>query len=64
MGGLYEQASAAPLVLRSRAQVDALFCDLDYVEPGLVQVSHWRPDSAVPSDADRTSIYGGIGRTS
>jgi hypothetical protein len=59
---LYEQASAAPLVLRSRGQVDALFSDLEYVEPGLVHVSRWRPDGAVPSDADHTSIYGGIGR--
>ena len=62
--GLYEQASVAPLVLRSRDQVDPLFAGLDYVEPGLVQASRWRPDGEVPSDADRTSIYGGIGRKS
>ena len=58
---LYEHASA-PLVLRSRGQVDALFAGLEYVEPGLVPVSHWRPHDAAPPEADPISVYGGIGR--
>lgn len=57
----YKQASA-PLVLRTRAQMDKFFTGFDYVEPGLVQISSWRPDGPPPEDAERIWIYGGVGR--
>jgi trans-aconitate methyltransferase len=57
----YKQASA-PLVLRSRAQLDAFFAGFDYVEPGLVQIASWHPDGPPPEDADKIWIYGGVGR--
>lgn len=40
---VYERASA-PLVLRSRAQVAALFHGFELLPPGLVQPAAWRPD--------------------
>jgi S-adenosyl methyltransferase len=51
-------------VLRSHAQVTALFDGFDLVEPGLVQVPLWRPDSKRPRlrDLAGIGIYGGVGR--
>jgi S-adenosyl methyltransferase len=40
---VYDKASA-PLVLRSRAQVAALFGGFELLPPGLVQPAAWRPD--------------------
>jgi hypothetical protein len=44
----YDRASA-PLVLRTRAEIERLLDGLELVEPGLVQLSHWRPDGDLPS---------------
>jgi hypothetical protein len=57
----YERASA-PLVPRSRPEVDALFSGMEYVEPGLVQLPQWRPEAEVPLNADRIWVYGAVGR--
>jgi S-adenosyl methyltransferase len=59
--GGYRQASA-PLIPRSRDEVDALFAGLEYVEPGLVQIPYWRPDGDLAPNAERVWIYGGVGR--
>jgi SAM-dependent methyltransferase len=51
------------LRFRSRAEVAALFEGLELVEPGLVRVPEWRPDS----DADRANpatVWGGVARKS
>jgi len=54
--------SGVPVVSRTRAEVVALFGDLDLVEPGVVPVHRWHP-----TDEDRTIkdkdvyMYGGIG---
>ena len=47
--------------LRTSSQVTALFAGFDLVEPGLVFVSHWRPD---PGDDTTTALYyySGVGR--
>ena len=34
----------------------------DLVQPGLVLVSHWRPEAEPGPDADQAWTYGGIGR--
>jgi hypothetical protein len=62
---IYSNATA-PLVLRSYAQVTALFDGWDLVEPGLVQVPLWRSDSLPPRPRDlaKIGIYGGVGRLS
>ncbi|MGH3771697.1 MAG: SAM-dependent methyltransferase [Pseudonocardiaceae bacterium] len=46
---LYRRAGA-PLTMRSRAEVQALFDGFDLVDPGVVFLPLWRPDS--PSDVD------------
>lgn len=50
---------------RSRAQVEALFAGLELVEPGVVWVSSWRPES--PDDLfvgqpQASGWYAGVGR--
>jgi hypothetical protein len=60
---VYERATA-PLVLRTHAQIMAFFDGFDLVEPGLVQVPLWRPDTKPPRPKDlaKIAIYGGVGR--
>jgi hypothetical protein len=56
--GVYERAKA-PLVVRSSAAVKRFFEGFELVDPGLVQVSLWRPDDAIPDNP--AWIYGGVG---
>jgi S-adenosyl methyltransferase len=53
-------AMAESVTLRSRGEVATLFGGLHVVEPGVVQASHWRPDSgtAVPE----SQMWCGLGR--
>ncbi len=49
---LNERQLDMPLVLRDRAQVTSFFEGLGLVEPGVVQLSKWRPRSeAEPAEA-------------
>ncbi|GAA3867035.1 SAM-dependent methyltransferase [Saccharothrix violaceirubra] len=50
----------SPLVLRSGTEIASLFDGLDVVEPGVVRLSEWRPDS----DDAYISAYVGVGRKS
>jgi hypothetical protein len=60
---LYRRAGA-PLTMRSRQQVEAFFEGFDLVEPGVVFLPLWRPDS--PGDVDehpeRFTGYAAVGR--
>jgi S-adenosyl methyltransferase len=49
-------------VPRSRAGIRRLFVGRELIEPGLVQVSYWRPDGKPDANADRVFAYGGIAR--
>jgi SAM-dependent methyltransferase len=53
-----------PLIMRSREEVARFFEGYDMVEPGLVSMPHWRPDTA-PDDEDPYAFSGfaGVGRT-
>ncbi|MGS2619341.1 SAM-dependent methyltransferase [Micromonospora sp. LZ34] len=52
-----------PLWIRSRAELTALFDGFELVEPGVVWVPQWRPDSAeAAEDAERAAFIGGVGR--
>jgi hypothetical protein len=53
--------SGIALVPRSRDQVAAFFEGLDLVEPGVVPLESWRPDSP-SSSTDPLNLYGGVGR--
>ncbi|MET9504545.1 SAM-dependent methyltransferase [Streptomyces sp. NPDC006259] len=54
-----------PLVMRSRDEIARFFEGYDMVEPGLVPMPHWRPETA-PEDEDPFAFSGfaGVGRTS
>ncbi|MFE9768736.1 SAM-dependent methyltransferase [Streptomyces sp. NPDC005808] len=53
-----------PLIMRSREDIARFFEGYDMVEPGLVPMPDWRPDTA-PEDEDPYSFAGfaGVGRT-
>ncbi|MEU6121604.1 SAM-dependent methyltransferase [Streptomyces sp. NPDC047123] len=52
-----------PLIMRSRDEIARFFEGYDMVEPGLVPMPHWRPDTA-PEEEDPYSFSGfaGVGR--
>ena len=47
-------------VPRTRTAIDGLFNGQELIEPGLVQVSYWRPDGAPDPNADRVWALGGV----
>jgi hypothetical protein len=60
-----DEALSQTYVLRSRAEITRFFDGLDLVEPGLVQIDRWRPDSdrpVVPAGRP-TPIYVAVGCT-
>jgi hypothetical protein len=58
---LNERQLDAPLVLRDRAQVTSFFDGLELVEPGVVQLSKWRPESGLEASA-AAALWGGVAR--
>jgi len=60
---LYNQSVAA-MAMRTHAEVRALFGDLDLVEPGVVKIPMWRPESPDDLDAmsERYPGYAGVAR--
>jgi hypothetical protein len=58
---LNERQLDAPLVLRDHAQVTSFFDGLDLVEPGVVQLSKWRPQSGYEASA-AAALWGGVAR--
>jgi O-methyltransferase involved in polyketide biosynthesis len=58
---LSELNPAFPATLRSRQQVRDLFAGLELVEPGVVQISRWRPESAAEAGA-AAALWGGVAR--
>lgn len=63
--GLYK-ASTNPLVGRSHSEVGELLTDFDIVDPGVVYVPEWHPESPedVGSDPAQSIIYGTVGKKS
>ncbi len=53
-----------PIFLRSRAELTAQFDGFDVLEPGLVHIPQWRPDSPLDVDArpERFGALAGVGR--
>ena len=48
-------------VRRTRDTVAQFFADVDLVEPGVVEVTEWRPRSELEAEGP-TSLWGGVGR--
>jgi SAM-dependent methyltransferase len=57
---VYGQAVAAPLRMRSRAELLPLFEGFELIEPGLVPIPRWRPDPGDPDAADTGRFWGGL----
>ncbi|MFJ8192028.1 SAM-dependent methyltransferase [Streptomyces sp. NPDC096094] len=57
----YNESGAAPYILRTVDQITAFFDGLDLVDPGVVPVTHWRPEagSAAP---ELIGEHGGLAR--
>ncbi|HXS64059.1 MAG TPA: SAM-dependent methyltransferase [Streptosporangiaceae bacterium] len=58
---LNERQLDAPLVLRDHAQVTSFFDGLDLLEPGVVQLSKWHPQTEIESAA-AAALWGGVAR--
>ncbi|TCK27400.1 SAM-dependent methyltransferase [Pseudonocardia endophytica] len=56
--------SPNPMRMRTRAEIEALFGTLELVEPGVVRIPLWRPDTDAAStdDVDRYPGYAGVAR--
>lgn len=54
--------TTASLAPRSRAQVTAFFDGLQLLEPGIVNVTRWRPWIGTAPQQTRTGCYAGVGR--
>lgn len=50
-----------PYVLRSPEELAGLFTGTELVEPGLVPINAWRPDTDAPWDRP-IDAYGAVGR--
>jgi hypothetical protein len=57
------QRTATPLILRSVAQLEPFFEGFDIVDPGIVPLPYWRPDSENPEVDDPIVLTGlaGVG---
>jgi hypothetical protein len=56
---LNERNLDAPLVLRDHAQVTSFFDGLEILDPGVVQISKWRPQSDLEAVA-AGALWGGV----
>jgi hypothetical protein len=61
---VYNRSVDTALHLRSRRDIQRFFDGFDLVEPGLVFIPQWRPDSPgdVPDDPNQNAGYVGVGR--
>jgi len=55
------KAGTVTLVPRSRAQIERYFAGFELVDPGLVPLPQWRPDTATAPPTHQVPIYGGVG---
>jgi len=57
------QRDRISLVFRTPEEIESFFGDFEFVDPGLGEVSHWRPDP-VEDDAEipRALMLGGVAR--
>jgi trans-aconitate methyltransferase len=54
--------SAVKTAVRSGKEIAAFFDGLDLLDPGMVLLARWRPDTEVDAKADRIGMYGGVAR--
>lgn len=51
-----------PITRRSRAEIEGFFAGLEFVGPGLVDFSQWRPDAETAAGARRSPALCGVAR--
>jgi SAM-dependent methyltransferase len=61
---VYNSSVATHVQLRSRAEIRRFFDGFDLIDPGLVYIPLWRPDSSADVPSDPTQFWGlvGVGR--
>jgi hypothetical protein len=60
--GVYQRATS-PLIFRSRDEVERFFSGVEFVDPGLVSMPEWRPDTPLEQeDAIASQGLCGVGR--
>jgi hypothetical protein len=62
LGELLNQTMKEPFVMRSHAEVTRFFDGLELVDPGVVQVTSWRPDTEPVPGEESIAYYVGMGR--
>jgi hypothetical protein len=58
----YGETGAIPYLLRSPEQLRQCFAGLEMVDPGFVQITRWRPDTATVGMAKPIDAYGAVAR--
>lgn len=64
-GGRVYQRAGIDVTARTRAQIEAFFAGLDLVEPGVIWVPAWRPESPIDVFADhpeQSGMFAGVAR--
>ena len=62
---IWNEVGSAPLVMRSPEGIARFFSSLRLVDPGVVYISHWRPEldpTAGPEPPQEVDALGGVGR--
>lgn len=54
--------ATSPFIPRSRTQIAGLLAGFELLDPGLVDVAHWRPDGNRPLPPMHLNIYGAVAR--
>ena len=57
---VYQRGVSANIHMRPRADILRFFAGFDLLEPGLVEIPYWRPDSSADPSSDSTKFWGGL----
>jgi S-adenosyl methyltransferase len=58
----YAETGAVPYILRSLEQIEQCFKGLEMVDPGLVPITQWRPDTVEVGSVEPIDTYGAVAR--
>jgi hypothetical protein len=58
----WNQLAPIPVILRDREQVVRWYAGLELVDPGIVEVHQWRPESGEPDYPGGMPLLGAVGR--
>jgi hypothetical protein len=65
---IYKRQTTTPVGVRTRDQIARFFEGCKLVDPGLVWMTEWRPDSDIPAefadDPQRSGVWAGVGKFS